>query len=174
MKHLITIFALIMATACTNNEKALVAYFSATGTTEAVAQRISEADNAELFRIEPSVPYTETDLDWRDSTSRSSVEMKDLSSRPAIARKIENPESYSKVYVGFPIWWYTAPTIINTFFEENDLAGKTVILFATSGSSDIAKACDDLRKAYPELDIRSGKLLNNATDEDIAAFVKGL
>ena len=174
MKRFILLFAVIMAAACTNNEKVLVAYFSATGTTEVVAQRISDAAEAELFRIEPSVPYTDADLDWRDSTSRSSVEMKDLSSRPAIALKVDAMDSYNKVYVGFPIWWYTAPTIINTFFEGNDMIGKTVILFATSGGSDISKACEDLRKAYPELDIRTGRLLNNATDADIADFVKGI
>lgn len=160
-----------MVTACATNEKSLVAYFSATGTTKAVAEKISCATSAELFEIKPLVPYSEADLDWRDRTSRSSLEMKDLSSRPEIAFKVENLDSYDKIYIGFPIWWYTAPTIINTFFEENDLKGKTVILFATSGSSDITKACEDLRRSYPELNIVGGELLNRPSDKDIKAFV---
>ena len=171
MKRLLILMSIIMATACTNKEKILVAYFSATGTTKAVAERISNAASAELFEIQPSVPYSDADLDWRDSTSRSSLEMKDLSSRPAVAFKVNGLDSFDKIFIGFPIWWYTAPTIINTFFEENDLKGKTVILFATSGSSDIDKACEDLRNAYPELEIVGGKLLNSPSDEEIKDFV---
>ena len=161
-----------MTTACTNPTKTLVAYFSATGTTKAVAERIATAAQADLFEIEPTERYTAADLDWRDSTSRSSIEMKDPTSRPSIARKVENLGQYETVYVGFPIWWYTAPTIINTFIEENDLSGKTVIFFATSGGSTIDKACNDFSEAYPELIWKDGKLLNDTTDDDIAAFVR--
>ena len=174
MKHLITLSALIiMAASCNNGSDTLVAYFSATGTTKAVAERIAEAAGADLFEITPTALYTEKDLDWRDDASRSSVEMSDPSSRPSIAKKVKGLDKYSKIYIGFPIWWYTAPTIINTFIEENDLSGKQVAFFATSGGSDIRKACKQFEEQYPELDWLGGKLLNNASDADIEAFVSG-
>lgn len=147
MKKLIIIATAIIAiclTACaqrTSNKqqevktmkKTLVAYFSATGTTKRVAQKLAKAAGADLYEIEPAQPYTAADLDWTNKQSRSSVEMKDLKSRPAIANKVEDMKKYEIIYVGFPIWWYTAPTIINTFIESYDLKGKTVIPFATWG-----------------------------------------
>ena len=142
-------------------KKTLVTYFSATGTTKAAAERLAEEVNGDLFEIQPAVPYTATDLDWRDSTSRSTLEMKDLSSRPAIKDVTLDLTQYDTVYVGFPIWWYTAPTIINTFIEAHDFAGKTVIPFATSGGSTIDKACADLKATYPNIKWGEGRLMNN-------------
>jgi flavodoxin len=152
------------------NEKVLVAYFSATGTTRDVAKQIAKTMGADLFEIAPEKPYSAADLDWRDSTSRSSLEMRDLSSRPAIAKQVANMADYSVVFIGFPVWWYTAPTIINTFIEENDLSGKTVITFATSGSSAIDKCSSDLKAKYPNLNIRNGRLLNHVSQEDLNSW----
>ena len=154
--------------------KTLVAYFSASGTTKGVATLLAEVTGADLHEIKPEKPYTEADLDWRNNQSRSSVEMKDKKSRPAITGKIDNMDNYTTIYIGYPIWWYTAPTIINTFIEAYNLKGKTLIPFATSGSSPIKKSCDDLRAAYPDLTWKEGKLLNRATKQDIEAWVKGL
>ena len=169
-----TIAALIitlMATSCNSGSNILVAYFSATGTTKAVAEKIASASGADLFEIVPEVRYSEDNLNWRDSLSRSSVEMADKSSRPAIAEKVRNTDNYDVVYIGFPIWWYTAPTIINTFIEENDLSGKTVKLFATSGGSDIRRAVKEMEKAYPDLNWAGGKLLNNSSEDEIGYFL---
>lgn len=160
-----------MAISCNEKSNKLVACFSATGNTREVAKQIAYASGADLFEITPAQPYSEADLDWRDSLSRSSVEMADKSSRPAVAFKIEKLEQYDTLFVGFPIWWYTAPTIINTFFEENDLSGKTVKLFATSGSSDITGAVRDLKAAYPDIDWAGGLLLNTPTEDDIRLFL---
>lgn len=172
MKNLITVLtALIMLSSCSKDNTTLVAYFSATGTTKAVAERIAKAADADLFEIKPVTPYTEADLDWRDSLSRSSVEMADPTSRPAIAEKVKNLDQYETVYIGFPIWWYTAPTIINTFIEENNLSGKTVKFFATSGSSDIRNAVKQFQNAYPDIKLVSGELLNNASDALIDQYV---
>jgi len=158
----------------TNNKemKTLVTYFSATGTTKKVAEQLAKAANADLFEIEPQEPYTDADLNWQDKKSRSSIEMQDLSSRPAIAKKLENMDDYDVIYVGFPIWWYTAPTIINTFMESYDFTGKTVIPFATSGGSTIDKSCADLKKAYPNVNWKPGKLLNRPSQEEIDNWVK--
>ena len=153
--------------------KTLVAYFSASGVTEGVAKTLAEVTGGTLYKIDPEQPYTDADLDWRDSTSRSSVEMKDLSSRPAIKAggKVENIEQYDTVFVGFPVWWYTAPTIINTFIEANDFKGKVLIPFATSGGSTIDKSAADLAKAYPALNWQPGRLLNGATQDTIRAWL---
>ena len=153
-------------------KKVLVAYFSASGVTKGVAQQLAEVAGADLHEIKPAVPYTEADLDWRDKQSRSTLEMQDKSSRPAITAKLKNMKDYDVIYVGFPIWWYTCPTIINTFMESYDLKGKTVIPFATSGGSTITKACDDLRAAYPDVNWKEGKLLNRVNKEYLAAWVK--
>ena len=115
--------------------KTLVAYFSASGVTAKVAKNLAEAIGADLHEIVPVQPYTDADLNWNDSRSRSSVEMKDKTSRPAVAGKVEGMEQYDTIFLGFPIWWYVAPTIINTFLEQYDLSGKTIVPFATSGSS---------------------------------------
>ena len=150
--------------------KTLVAYFSATGTTKAVAEDLAKVMDATLFEIEPQQPYTAADLDWRDSMSRSSLEMHDVSSRPAIKNKVENLEQYDIIFLGYPVWWYVAPTIINTFIDENNLDGKTVYCFATSGSSPIQPCVDELKKQYPDVNWQTGKLLNNASEETLEAW----
>ena len=150
----------------------LVAYFSATGVTKGVAQELAEITGGDLYEITPEKPYTEADLDWHDKQSRSSVEMADLKSRPAIKGKVDDIGKYDVVFIGFPIWWYTAPTIVNTFIEANDLKGKTLIPFATSGGSTIKKACDDLKATYPDLKWQPGRLLNDATPDTIKTWLK--
>jgi flavodoxin len=124
--------------------KKLVAYFSASGVTGNVAKTLAEAAGADLYEIKPETPYTQPDLDWQDKTSRSTIEMNDKSFRPAIADKNANVAAYDVVFLGFPIWWYVAPTIVNTFLESYDFAGKTIILFATSGSSGFEKTVESL------------------------------
>ena len=119
--------------------KKLVAYFSATGTTKELAENLAKAANADLFEIEPQQPYTSADLDWTNKHSRSTMEMQDPKSRPAIANKLSNMDEYDVIFVGFPIWWYVAPTIINTFLEQYDLTGKTIVPFATSGGSNMGR-----------------------------------
>ena len=159
-----------------NNEmkKTLVAYFSASGTTKGVAQQLAEVAGADLHEIMPEQPYTDADLDWNDKQSRSSVEMQDKQSRPAIKDKLQNMQDYDVVYVGFPIWWYTCPTIINTFMEAYNFQGKTVIPFATSGGSSIKKACEDLKAAYPNVDWKEGKLLNQASKAELQKWVDAM
>lgn len=153
--------------------KTLVAYFSASGVTEGVAKTLAEVTGGDLYKIDPEQPYTDKDLDWRDSSSRSSVEMNDLTSRPAIKGngKVENIEQYDTVFVGFPVWWYTAPTIINTFIEANDFKGKVMIPFATSGGSTIDKSAADLAKSYPDLNWQPGRLLNGANSDTIRTWL---
>lgn len=153
--------------------KTLVAYFSASGVTEGVAKELAAVTGGTLYKIDPEQPYTDADLDWRDSTSRSTVEMKDLSSRPAIkgGGKVDNVAQYDTVFVGFPVWWYTAPTIINTFIEANDFKGKVMIPFATSGGSTIDKSAADLAKAYPDLNWQPGRLLNGANQDTIRTWL---
>ena len=153
-------------------KKVLVAYFSATGVTKGVAQQLAEVTGGTLHEIQPEQPYTDADLDWRNKQSRSSVEMQDLKSRPAITGKLQNMKDYDVVYVGFPIWWYTCPTIVNTFMEVYDFQGKTVIPFATSGGSSIKKACEDLKATYPSLSWKEGKLLNRASKDDLKKWVE--
>ena len=155
-------------------KKVLIAYFSASGVTEGVAMQLAEVTGGDLHKIQPEQPYTDADLDWRDKQSRSSVEMQDKKSRPAITNKLANMQDYEVVYVGFPIWWYTAPTIINTFMESYNFKGKTVIPFATSGGSSIKKACEDLKAAYPDITWKEGKLLNRTSKKELETWVKGL
>ena len=150
--------------------KTLVAYFSASGVTEKVAKELAETAGADLYEIKPLQRYTEADLDWHDKKSRSSVEMADKSSRPAITNKLTNMDQYEIIYVGFPIWWYTCPTIINTFMESYDFKGKTVIPFATSGGSTIDKACKELKASYPQINFKQGKLLNRPTKKELEEF----
>ncbi len=151
--------------------KKLVAYFSAGGVTKKVSERLAAAAGADLFEIEPAVPYTVADLDWTNKKSRSSVEMNDPSSRPEIARRLDSLEEYDTVFLGFPIWWYVAPTIINTFLESYDFAGKTIIPFATSGGSGLGKTvevlkplCDPTAKWLP------GKMLNRVSERELKEF----
>ncbi|MBR6978706.1 MAG: NAD(P)H-dependent oxidoreductase [Prevotella sp.] len=152
--------------------KVLVAYFSASGVTKGVAQQLAEVTGGTLHEIKPEQPYTDADLDWRNKQSRSSVEMQDKKSRPAITGKLADMKDYDIVYVGFPIWWYTCPTIINTFMEAYDFQGKTVIPFATSGGSGIKKACEDLKNTYPDVNWMEGKLLNRASKDDMKKWVE--
>ena len=164
----------ISLSACSQNKKTLVAYFSASGTTAGIAQQLAKVAEADLHEIKPEKPYTDADLDWRNKQSRSSVEMDNKSSRPAITDKLQNMQDYDMVYVGFPIWWYTCPTIINTFMEAYDFNGKTVIPFATSGGSSIKKACDELKAAYPGVNWKEGRLLNRASDADLKKWVESM
>ncbi len=153
--------------------KILVAYFSASGVTAKAAKNLSEAAGAELFEIRPTVPYTQADLDWHDNNSRSSVEMRDVSSRPEIAEKVADMEKYEVIFLGFPIWWYVAPHIINTFLESYDLSGKKIVLFATSGGSGFGKTVEGLKQSCPGATITEGKLLNGSPGrEELKAFVE--
>ncbi len=145
----------------------LVAYFSASGVTESKAKELAKLIGADLYEIAPAVPYTNADLDWTNKKSRSSIEMKDKTSRPALRETEHDFSGYDAVYIGFPIWWYTAPTIINTFLETFDFTGKKIALLATSGGSTIDRAIKDLQKQYPGLDICGGKLLNGKVMCDI-------
>ena len=129
--------------------KKLVAYFSASGVTAKVAERLSESIGADLHEITPKVRYTDADLDWRDKTSRSSIEMSNPASRPEIERIRDNIQDYDTIYLGFPIWWYIAPTIINNFLESYDLTGKTIVPFATSGGSGMGKTNEMLLPSCP-------------------------
>lgn len=144
--------------------KSLVAYFSASGVTARLAGTLAKAVNGDIFEIVPVQPYTKDDLNWMNKQSRSSVEMSDKSSRPAVASKVENMEQYDTIYIGFPIWWYTAPTIINTFLEQYDLNGKTVIPFATSGGSQMGKTNDDLVKSCRGAVLKNGKRFSANAD----------
>jgi len=180
MKRILLTLAALMfvLSACGQNTqkemKTLVAYFSATGTTEAVAKDLAEVTGGTLNEIKPEVKYTAADLDWRDKTSRSSVEMQDKNSRPAFVKDLKDAESYDVIYIGFPVWWYTAPTIINTFIEAYGFEGKTVVFFATSGGSTIDKANKDFAAAYPKIHWKAGKTLNGASKVDIKAWVNSL
>lgn len=153
----------------------LVAYFSASGVTAKLAESLSEAIGADLYEIEPEVPYTKEDLDWMDKQSRSTLEMNDPSSRPAIKGERDNMDDYDTVFVGFPIWWYVAPTIINTFLESYDLTGKTIIPFATSGGSGMGKTNEKLQPSCPGARLLEGKVLKASTSKaDLMAWVQSL
>ena len=144
----------------TTMKKTLVAYFSATGTTRNAATRLAQQLNADLYEISPAVPYSDADLDWRDKSSRSTLEMKDKSSRPAIAGRCDNIADYDTVWIGFPVWWYTAPTIVNTFIEAHDLSGTILNVFATSGGSSVTGSANDLKNTYPQYTWGESRLLN--------------
>ena len=144
--------------------KKLVTYFSASGNTAALAKKLADAAGADLYEIKPAVPYTNADLNWQNKQSRSSVEMSDHSSRPAIADCNANIADYDTVYIGFPIWWYIAPTIINTFIEKYDFSGKRIILFATSGGSRFGKAVDNLKVSAPNAEIIEGQVNPSTSD----------
>ena len=153
----------------------LVAYFSASGVTAKVAEKLSEAIGADLYAIEPEVPYTKADLDWMDKKSRSTIEMNNPASRPAIAGKRDNMNDYDTVFVGFPIWWYVAPTIINTFLESYDLTGKTIIPFATSGGSDMCKTNEKLLPSCKGAKLLDGKVFKaSVSGADLAKWAEGL
>ena len=145
--------------------KKLVAYFSASGTTKTAAERLAKAADADLFEIKPVIPYTSADLNWMDKTSRSSVEMNGPDSRPEISETLPNMADYDTVFIGFPIWWYVAPHIINTFVESYDLSCKTLVPFATSGGSGMGKTVDELKKLCPNADWKAGKMVNGLSDK---------
>ncbi|MBQ6286187.1 MAG: NAD(P)H-dependent oxidoreductase [Bacteroidales bacterium] len=154
--------------------KTLVAYFSATGTTAAVAKDLAEVCGATLHEIKPVAKYTAADLDWTDKASRSTIEMGNKESRPAIVKDFSGIGMYDVIFIGFPVWWYTAPTIINTFLETYELSGKTVIFFATSGGSDLQKANADFKAMYPSIKWVDGKTLNGASKSDIKAWAESV
>ena len=154
---------------------ALVAYFSASGTTAKTAKALASAASADLYEIKPAVPYTSEDLNWMDKRSRSSVEMNDKHSRPALADTDAPVAEHDVVFLGFPIWWYTAPTIINTFLESYDFSGKTIVLFATSGGSGLGSTAAALQGSAPGAKIVSGRLLNGRLNADeLKTWVSGL
>ena len=151
--------------------KTLVAYFSASGTTAKVAKKMAEAIGADLFEIKPETPYTGADLNWQNKNSRSSVEMNDRSSRPAIAVKVADMPQYDVVFVGFPVWWYREPSIIDTFMESYDFAGKTVIPFATSGGSGLGDSAATMQKLAKGAKVVGGKRFSgNASSEELMAW----
>lgn len=153
--------------AAENETRTLVAYFSATGTTAKAARVIADATGGTLYEIAPQEVYSGADLNWRDEQSRSSVEMKDPEARPAMKKQGQDPDDYDVVFIGYPIWWNQAPRIINTFIESNDLKGKTLVPFATSGGSGIENSVDSLKAAYPDLDWKEGKLLNRTGRDEV-------
>lgn len=146
--------------------KTLVAYFSASGTTKMVANRLAGAIGADIFEIEPKIPYSNQDLDWTNKNSRSSLEMNDRSSRPEVAKKVSNMEQYDKIFVGFPIWWYVAPTIVNSFLEQYDLSGKTIVPFATSGGSGMGETNKYLAPSCKGAVLKDGKRFATYVSEE--------
>lgn len=191
MKRITTIFALVLAVvmcACAGNKSqseeqsntdmekktTLVAYFSATGTTKAAAEKLAKVVDADLHEIQPEQPYSDADLDWHNQQSRSSVEMKDKSSRPAIKNKVEDMDQYTTIYLGFPIWWYIAPTIINTFIEQYNLDGKTVIPFFTSGGSGAGETLKHLIPSAPNANWKEPLNLTRKSVDDIKNMVDSI
>jgi flavodoxin len=156
--------------------KTLVAYFSATGNTKSVAKDLADVVKADLYEIKPKVPYENADLNWMDKTSRSTVEMEDKTSRPAIIQDDAKIENYDTIYLGFPIWWYVAPTIVNTFLESYDFSHKKIILFATSGGSGFGGTIEYLKRSVSDsTEFIEGKLLNyGPSKEEIKDWVDSL
>ena len=157
-----------------NGNKTLVAYFSATGTTMEAATKLAKAIHADLHEIVPEAPYTSADLNWNNKNSRSSVEMADKSSRPAIANRVENMAQYDTVFVGFPIWWYIAPTIINTFLEQYDMTGKTIVPFFTSGGSGAGETLKYLKPSAPGANWVNPKNFKYMSESDIVTWTNSL
>lgn len=154
--------------------KKLVAYFSASGVTKSVAERLAKVADADIFEIKPVIPYTHDDLDWTNKKSRSSVEMSNPNSRPEIANTLYNMKDYDVVFIGFPIWWYVAPTIINTFVESYDFSGKTIIPFATSGGSGMGKTVEVLKALCPTANWKKGKMLNRVSDGELLNWLQDM
>ncbi len=154
--------------------KKLVAYFSASGTTKKAAEHLAKAAGADLFEIKPAVPYSRADLDWTNKKSRSSIEMQNPDSRPAIAEQLSNIEDYDTIFVGFPIWWYVAPTIIDTFVESYDFSGKTIIPFATSGGSGMGKTVEVLQALCPTANWKGSKMLNHISNTELQNWLRDL
>lgn len=155
-----------------SGNKSIICYFSASGVTAKAAQRIADLTGFPVYEIVPESIYTDADLDWRDSLSRSSVEMRDFSIRPALRDSVTDLSEYSVVFLGYPNWWNTHPTIINTFIESNDLNGKIIVPFMTSGGSNIINSEQKLREQYPDLTFGKGLLMNDVSGEDIEKWVK--
>ena len=154
--------------------KRLVAYFSASGVTKRTAEMVAEAAGADLYEITPKIRYTDADLNWMDKKSRSSVEMSDKKIRPEIITGDIDVAPYDEILIGFPIWWYVAPTIINTFLESYDFSGKKIVLFATSGGSGFGNTVRELQPSAPNAQIVEGKLLNGATKQSVSKWVETL
>lgn len=154
--------------------KKLIAYFSPSGNTKAMAEKLAKATGADLFEIKPQTPYTRADLDWTNKNSRSSVEMNDKSYRPQIAQLPNSLANYDTIFIGFPIWWYVAPTIINTFVENVDLDGKKVIPFATSGGSGMGKTLAALKESCPNANWVEGKVINGMSEKALADWAEKL
>ena len=183
MKHLkillLAVLTVFAASACSQNKvknkmekkKVLVMYFSATGTTRQVAKQIAKIADADIFEITPAKPYSSADLDWTNKQSRSSVEMNNPKARPEIKAVSVDVSKYDYIFLGYPIWWDLAPRTVNSFIETADLAGKTVIPFATSGSSTIANSVAVLKQSYPKIKWQTGKLLNRDNEKEIRTWV---
>ena len=154
--------------------KRLVAYFSASGVTKKVAEMVAEAGNCDLYEITPKVPYTKADLNWMDKNARSTVEMNDKKFRPEIAGEELDVSAYDEILLGFPVWWYVAPTIINTFLEKYDFSGKKIILFATSGGSGFGNTVSELQPSAPNAQIVEEKVLNRMSKQEFVDWVKTL
>ena len=152
--------------------KKLVAYFSASQTTKKIAEIIAQVAEADLYEIIPKQPYSKADLNWMDKKSRSSVEMSNKKFRPEISDTDIQVDKYDEIILGFPIWWYVAPTIINTFLESYDFKGKKIVLFATSGGSGFGNTVSELKPSAPDAVIIEGKVFNKATKQEIAEWVK--
>ena len=176
---LLAVLTIFAASACSQNKsqnimekkKVLVVYFSATGTTEQVAKQIAKYADADIFEITPAKPYSSADLDWTNKQSRSSVEMNNPKVRPEIKSVSVDVSKYDYIFLGYPIWWDLAPRAVNSFIEAADLSGKTVIPFATSGSSTIANSVVVLKKSYPNIKWQTGKLLNHVSETEIGTWV---
>lgn len=179
---MLSVFVAFCMTACAQNDskgkdmdkKILVVYFSATGTTEDVANKIASATGGDIMEIEPVHPYTSADLNWNDSNSRSSVEMNNPKSRPQIKASAKEISNYDIVFIGYPIWWNLAPTVVNTFIENNNLKGMTAIPFATSGGSGIENSVSELKSSYPEIEWKEGKLINASSEKAITEWIESL
>ena len=154
--------------------KKLIAYFSASGTTKKAAEHLAKAASADLFEIKPTVPYSRADLDWTNKKSSSSIEMQNPDSRPAISEQLSNIEDYDTIFIGFPIWWYVAPTIIDTFLESYDFSGKTIIPFATSGGSGMGKTVEVLQALCPTANWKDSKMLNHISNTELQNWLRDL
>lgn len=155
--------------------KILVSYFSASGITKNAAKLLAAAANADIYEIAPELPYTSKDLDWRDKSSRSSIEMNNPNSRPKISKNLDTIDNYDVIFLGFPIWWYREPSIIDTFLESYDFTGKKIIIFATSGGSKFGNTVQGLKKFVPSAEISEGKILNGKISEaDLKSWIKEL
>ena len=176
---LLAVLTIVAASACSQNvekktmekKKVLVVYFSATGTTSQVGKQIAKIADADIYEITPLTPYSNADLDWTNKQSRSSLEMSDSTARPEIKAVAVDVRQYDYVFMGYPIWWNLAPRAVNTFIETTNLAGKTVIPFATSGGSSIGNSVAVLKQSYPNIKWQSGKLLNRVSEKEIEAWV---